>query len=199
MVWTKPNTVAVNTGTSSIRLWNLDTGDNSLLTLPDGSHHAEHFTSISYCPTKGVLCGGTNAGNLMMWKRSDEDWELENSSSASAPVKQLLWGNELLAVNTIAHLYVLKQQPLSAHYNQQVGGVQTSGSHVVLIFQGSNQKIIKSDISCEIQIHGVTVSNKYCVLWSDKTVVSYVFAIDAKDVISVQVAGMLIINVLKKR
>lgn len=72
----------------------------------------------------------------------------------------------------------------------QVGCVQTTGSHVVLILQGSGNKPVKSEISCEMQIHGVTVSSKYCVLWSDKNVVSYMFTIDAKDFVSTQVAGM---------
>ena len=66
------------------------------------------------------MCGGTNAGNLVIWRKGEEDWEIENTIPTSAPVKELLWGNELLAVNTLAGLYVLKQQPLAACHNQNV-------------------------------------------------------------------------------
>ncbi|KAL0273238.1 UNVERIFIED_CONTAM: hypothetical protein PYX00_005959 [Menopon gallinae] len=191
MVMTEPGTVAINTGSSTVRLWNLDVGDNSVLGLPEGSHQSEIFSSISYSSAKGVLCGGTNAGNLVMWKRCDDEWEIETSTSAAAPVKQLVWGVELLAVNTLAHLFVLKQQPLSAHYNHkcQIAAIQTSGSNVALLVPGPEKSTLKQNISCEMQIHGVAVSNKYCVLWSDKTVVSYSFTVDPKDGISVAVVG----------
>lgn len=53
MVWTKPGIVAVNSGSTSIHLWNLDNGDNSTLNLPTGSNQAEHYTATSYCSSKG--------------------------------------------------------------------------------------------------------------------------------------------------
>lgn len=55
-----------------------------------------------------------------MWRSEDEEWEIENTITTSAPVKELLWGNELLVVNTLAGLYILKQQPLAANHRQKV-------------------------------------------------------------------------------
>ncbi|KAK6625633.1 hypothetical protein RUM43_005932 [Polyplax serrata] len=176
ILWMKTGIVAVNTGSSSIHVWNLDTGDNSALNLPASSNHVEHFR---------LLCGGTNAGNLFMWRNVDDDWDIENSIPTSAPVKELLWGNELLVVNTLAGLYILKQQPLAAKHKQNVTAVQISGNNIVLVV-GDDNKV--TNINCDMQIHGVAVSSKYCVMWSDKSVISHSFTVNLTDV-TTQVAG----------
>lgn len=137
----------------------------------------------------GIFCGGTNAGNLIMWKKEDEEWEVENVIPTSAPVKDLSWGYELLVVNTLAGLYVLKQQPLAAHHNQNVTAFQVTGSNVILLTKNLKQKNIQTTISCEMQVHGLSVSSKYCVIWSDKSVVSYTFNIDSEDLF-VQPSGI---------
>lgn len=68
----------------------------------------------------------------------------------------------------------------------QVTAIQVSGSNIVLLTGNDNKN---TNINCEMQIHGVAVSSKYCVMWSDKTVVSHTFNANSTDALTVQVAG----------
>lgn len=52
---------------------------------------------------------------------------------------------------------------------------------------GDDNKV--TNINCDMQIHGVAVSSKYCVMWSDKSVISHSFTVNLTDV-TTQVAGI---------
>lgn len=66
----------------------------------------------------------------------------------------------------------------------QVGCVQKTGS-TVGVWIGSAQ----TEIRAEMQVHGVAVSSKYCVLFSDKAVLVYQLSVDDRPSISVESVG----------
>lgn len=54
LCWAGPGVMAVSTGDSSVRLWNIDTGDNFVLSLKTqlGFKDAETILCLSYCQDK---------------------------------------------------------------------------------------------------------------------------------------------------
>nr|CAD7263176.1 unnamed protein product [Timema shepardi] len=209
MVWAGPGLVAVTTGDMLVRCLDLDTGENYLLetTSPSGAAAApaEAFTSLAYCSQKRVLCGGTNLGNIVMWKYSpplpeldlgpgtstsigdpSKGWVQQTPCSVPGAIKFLSWAHSepllahsepLLAVNTIIRVYVLKEQTLSAHYSHGVSAVQVSPSNL-LVEVLSEDSCPSLGLKTDLQVSGVSVCTDHVVVWSSKTLVVYQLTID---------------------
>nr|CAD7423412.1 unnamed protein product [Timema monikensis] len=202
MVWAGPGLVAVTTGDMLVRCLDLDTGENYLLetTSPSGAAAApaEAFTSLAYCSQKRVLCGGTNLGNIVMWKYSpplpeldlgpgcstsigdpSKGWVQQTPCSVPGAIKFLSWAHSepLLAVNTIIRVYVLKEQTLSAHYSHGVSAVQVSPSNL-LVEVLSEDSCPSLGLKTDLQVSGVSVCTDHVVVWSSKTLVVYQLNID---------------------
>nr|CAD7588439.1 unnamed protein product [Timema genevievae] len=142
----------------------------------------------------GVLCGGTNLGNIVMWKYSpplpeldlgpgsstsigdpSKGWVQQTACSVPGAIKFLSWAHSepLLAVNTIIRVYVLKEQTLSAHYSQGVS------SHVVVILEVLSEDSCPSlGLKTDLQVSGVSVCTDHVVVWSSKTLVVYQLTTD---------------------
>ena len=72
--WAGKGILAITTGELSVRLWNLDNGDNFVLTGNTGSGgHSESISSLSWCGAKSTLAAGTNLGNIVLWKHENMD------------------------------------------------------------------------------------------------------------------------------
>lgn len=118
ITWTN-NGLAIITGDLTIRIWDIDTSYNYLLstelvnsttntmktrklTSPGAATtttSSEVFTCISYCSDNQTLCAGTNQGNLYTWKRTnysvdvpENAWQLNNISAVKGAIKQCMWG-----------------------------------------------------------------------------------------------------------
>ena len=94
--WAGRGILAITTGELSVRLWNLDSGDNFVLTgSTSAGGHSEFISSLSWCSAKSVLAAGTNLGNIIMWRHSsladtkeigpdnEESWQQEPTSQVS--------------------------------------------------------------------------------------------------------------------
>ena len=66
-------TISLTTGELSVRLWNLDTGDNFVLTGNTGTGgHSEFISSLAWSSAKSSLAAGTNLGNIVMWRHQPD-------------------------------------------------------------------------------------------------------------------------------
>lgn len=56
MIWAGPGVLAISTGELAVRCWNLDTGDNYLLSIEGRSSHGttELFTCLDFTKQKGL-------------------------------------------------------------------------------------------------------------------------------------------------
>ena len=110
ITWAGRGLLAITTGELAVRLWNLDTGDNFVLTGNTGtSGHSEFLSSLAYCSAKSTLAAGTNLGNILLWRHRDLQpsdgasqeaaWTQEPLARVGLAVKQLCWHAKCLVVN----------------------------------------------------------------------------------------------------
>ncbi|KAK3865459.1 hypothetical protein Pcinc_025661 [Petrolisthes cinctipes] len=192
VTWAGAGLLAVSTGDSSVRLWNLDTGDNYVLGLRGPSYRdQEYVMCLTYSSNKEILCAGTSLGSVAMWKYEpsplkeeeyirdpEKDWKLQNPTIISGAIKQVSWGTtqNLLAVNTVRDVYILNEQHMVASYKDQVSVVQMSPTQLsVDIFSGGSHLELKA----EIQVRGLHNSMDHLLLWNMKKMVVYEITSDA--------------------
>ena len=83
-------------------MWDLDQDDNYILTLEGHSGYDssnEAIMCLAYNRGTGVLAGGTNMGNVALWKYTppiagrkidgDEKWRLQAPATVEGPVRQI--------------------------------------------------------------------------------------------------------------
>ena len=164
-----------------MRLWNLDSGDNFVLTGSTGSGgHSEFISSLAWCEAKSSLAAGTNLGNILMWRHviSEADTEEENTwhqepvSRVGLAVKQLSWGSHynLLSVNTVREVFILREHQISAHHNNSVAAVQTSPTQVSVYLENTSTA---STLSSDIQVRGIFVTGDNVIVWNGHRVLVY--------------------------
>ncbi|XP_068236628.1 intraflagellar transport protein 140 homolog isoform X1 [Palaemon carinicauda] len=192
MAWAGSGLLAVSTGDNSVRLWNLDSGDNYVLSLHGPSYRdQEYIMCLTYSENKRILCAGTTLGSIAMWKYEEhklgddeytkdpeKDWVLQSPAVISGAVKQVMWGStqNLLGVNTVRDVYILNEQHMVASYRDQVSVVQVSPTQLsVDVFSGGSHLELRS----EIQVRGVNNTVDHLLLWNLKKMVIYEITSDA--------------------
>ncbi|CAL4114854.1 unnamed protein product, partial [Meganyctiphanes norvegica] len=193
VTWTRTGLLAVSTGDPSVRLWNLDSGDNFVLALQGPNYRdQEYIMCLTYSSNKKILCAGTNLGSVAMWKYEEQpvtttddynsdpekEWLLQNPTVISGAVKQVAWGStqNLLAVNTVRDVYILNEQHMVASYKDQVSVVQVSPMQLAVeLFSGGGHL----ELRAEIQVRGVHNTLDHILLWNMKKCVIYEIATDS--------------------
>ncbi|XP_047485121.1 intraflagellar transport protein 140 homolog [Penaeus chinensis] len=192
VTWAGTGLLAVSTGDNNVRLWNLDSGDNYVLSLHGFSYRdQEYMMCLSYSENKKILCGGTNMGSVAMWKYEEQklnnneytrdpekDWKLQSPSILSGAVKRVSWGSaqNLLAVDTVRDVYILNEQNMVASYRDQVCVVQESPTQLsVDVFSADNHLEFRADI----QVRGVHNTVDHLLIWNMKKMVIYEITSDA--------------------
>ncbi|XP_015590632.1 intraflagellar transport protein 140 homolog [Cephus cinctus] len=185
LCWCGGNTLAVVTGELTVRCWDLHTGDTYVLSPPDSATGniatpQEICTSLSFCKNNGTLAAGTNLGTIYLWKRksnndSDENgWPtIPESCTIHGTVKQLIWGatflrSPLLAVNCITNVFILRQQPMCASYNDGVSASQISPKQILIEVEAQSYTL-KTDIQVQI----VAVDREYIAVSSSRHIAVY--------------------------
>jgi intraflagellar transport protein 140 len=143
ITWAGKGLLAVNGGDANVRLWDVDSGDNFVLTLDDAHFRpgTEVVTSVAFSRNKGVLACGTNCGRVAFWKHApsssssgsgdpEASWTpltpslLGGPGATSSPgaVVNLCWGTarNLLGANTMKEAFILSEHTLCAHFKDQV-------------------------------------------------------------------------------
>ena len=182
ITWAGRGLLAITTGELAVRLWNLDTGDNFVLTGNTGtSGHSEFLSSLAYCSAKSTLAAGTNLGNILLWRHRDLQpsdgasqeaaWTQEPLARVGLAVKQLCWGSNynLLGVNTVREVFILREHQISAHHNMGVTAVQTSPTQLSVEMENDQT----SNLTTDIQVRGVFVTDDTVTVWNGHRVVVY--------------------------
>ncbi|GAB1869232.1 Intraflagellar transport protein 140 homolog [Camponotus japonicus] len=183
LCWISGNTLAVLTGELAIRCWNLHTGDTYVLSPPDSSNGniatpQEICTSLAFCKSNDTLAAGTNLGTIYLWKRksspdNDENaWpSIPESCAIHGTVKQLTWGislsrNSLLAVNCITNVFILRQQPMCAVYNNGICASQLTPTQILLEMDEQSYTL-----KTEIQVQTIAVTKEYIAVSSGRQII----------------------------
>ncbi|GFS01827.1 intraflagellar transport protein 140 homolog [Elysia marginata] len=189
-IWAGKGVLATATGESMVRMWDLDQDDNYILTLEGHSGYDsgnEAIMCLAYNSGTGVLAGGTNMGNVALWKYTppaagrkidgDEKWRLQAPATVEGPVRQIEWSHSkgFMAVNTIANVYVLCEQVMIYSYKDQTAVVQYGpGALSLEIFSAGTHH----DVKTEIQVKGICTTKDALAVWNGKRVIVYDFAPD---------------------
>lgn len=193
IVWAGLGILATSLGEGVVRMWDLEQEDNYILSLEghNSYDHNESITCISYCPEKGTLAGGTNMGNVALWKYSppltgkvvdgEMKWKLQAPATVEGPIKQIRWGSNkhLLAVNTIANVFMLNEQVMSAGFKEQTAVVQYGPSSLsVEVFSNMAHHDLKTDI----QVKGIFTTKDALAVWNGRRVITYEYSADKSSI-----------------
>ena len=153
--------------------------------------HSEFISSLSWCPAKSTLAAGTNLGNIVMWRhvtREADTWERDNETSwqqepvsrVGLAVKYLGWGSHynLLAVNTVREVFILREHQISAHHNDGVTAVQISPTRINVYLESDKQPVEGessnvSILTSDIQVRGIFVTGDTIIVWNGHRVIVY--------------------------
>eukprot|EP00795_Rhopilema_esculentum_P000551 gene551-10237_t len=169
------------------KVLDVDNDENYVLSLDghSGFQSGDSINCLSYSREKDILAGGTSMGKVAMWHyngnfgsksdgrlKDDSLWELMAPCEAGLPVVELQWGASkgFLAANCESTVTLLNEAVMNAHFNQQVGAVQVSPSHLCVDFFATN---FVHDLKTDIQIKGVYVTKSHTTIWNGKKVVVY--------------------------
>ncbi|XP_071106694.1 intraflagellar transport protein 140 homolog [Haliotis cracherodii] len=188
IIWAGKGLLATATGEVAIRMWDLEQDDNYVLSLDAHSSYDsnESIMCVAYCAEKGMLAGGTNMGNVALWKfhptnnrkiEGEDKWKLQAPATVEGPVRQIQWGSNktLMAINTIANVFVLSEQVMSCSYQDQTAVVQYGPSSLSIeVFATGNHHDLKTDI----QVKGVCTTKDVLAVWNGKRVIIYEYSAD---------------------
>ncbi|BFZ17235.1 hypothetical protein BsWGS_20274 [Bradybaena similaris] len=192
-IWAGKGILATAAGEIVIRMWDLEHDDNYVLTLEGnpGFDRNEAIMSLAFNENSMVLAGGTNMGNIALWKYSppagsrkvdgEEMWKPQAPATIDGPARQIEWSHSrgLMAVNTFASVYILCEQVMNFSYRDQTAAVQYGpGAISVEIFSAS----VSHDLKTEIQVKGICTTKDTVAVWNGKRIVVYEFSVDKSTV-----------------
>jgi len=152
--WAGPNILASASDKDSlVRMFNLETEENFILTMPETSA-LNKFSSLAFNPATNCLCAGTKEGRVAMWRyigtynappdendnintpaaNPEEDWMILPSVVVQNRVTDLTWGPNLrlLAAVTTDSVYILSKCVLQHRICDKMGIVQLTADKVVV-------------------------------------------------------------------
>ncbi|XP_005391625.1 PREDICTED: intraflagellar transport protein 140 homolog isoform X1 [Chinchilla lanigera] len=169
-------------GEAVLRFWNLERGENYILSLEEkfGFEKGENINCVCYCKAKGLLAAGTDKGRIAMWKRvagspssreveGKDTWTPQTPTELEGNITQIKWGSRknLLAVNNISSIVILREQAMSSHFHQQVAAVQVSPSLLNVSFLSVGGVY---NLRTDMHITGVFATKDAVAVWNGKHV-----------------------------
>ncbi|XP_050392806.2 intraflagellar transport protein 140 homolog [Patella vulgata] len=188
VLWAGKGLLATASGEMVVRMWDLASEDNYVLNLDSSNSYDANETiiCISYCHEKGTLAGGTNMGNIALWKYSpslgkegdaESMWKLQSPPVVDGQITQVQWAPNkgFIAANTVANVFMLSEQVMSASFRDETAVVQYGPSSLAIeIFSTGNNH----DIKVDIQIKGAYTTKDALAIWNGKRVIIYEYAAD---------------------
>ncbi|XP_025043975.2 intraflagellar transport protein 140 homolog isoform X2 [Pelodiscus sinensis] len=170
-------------GETVLRFWDLERSENYVLFLDVqlGFEAGECVNCVSYCTVKGILAAGTNKGRIAMWRTASasnqstlalegkDRWKLQTPTELEGNITQIKWGSRknLLAVNNISSVVILREQAMSSHFHQQVAVVQVSPNLFNVTFVSTEST---HSLRIDMHVNGVFATKDAVVFWNGKQV-----------------------------
>ncbi|EDS36288.1 che-11 [Culex quinquefasciatus] len=156
--------LAILTGDLSVRIWDIESNDNYVLSMeltatagsgtnvPSRNSAVELFTCVSYCKDNQTLSAGTNQGNLYTWRRlnvnrsydyPENQWQLTNVTPVRGTIKSLTWGitdanRPCMMVNCLSSVFIMKEQALLAGHTRTLWATQKKSNELALAQQSTS-------------------------------------------------------------
>uniref|UniRef100_A0A182K189 Uncharacterized protein n=1 Tax=Anopheles christyi TaxID=43041 RepID=A0A182K189_9DIPT len=198
ITWVAGCALAILTGDLSVRIWDIETNDNYVLSMEltapsavgdrlpvNGAAALEAFTCVAYCADTQTLSAGTSQGSLYTWRRvggtyarsytsSESQWQLTNVTPVRGTIKSLVWGTTeanrpCMMVNCLSSVFILKEQSLLAGHARQVWATQKKSNELLIRHANGREVLLHTDISI---IH-LALNELHLVVTNGRTVAVY--------------------------
>ncbi|XP_025195129.1 LOW QUALITY PROTEIN: intraflagellar transport protein 140 homolog [Melanaphis sacchari] len=176
IIWAGPSLLACTTNDVSIRFWDIESGNSYVLTAPityASSFPKQTFVNISYSVEKGLLCGATNVGNIIIWRFEEEtadQWNIHGSCKIPDSIKYCVWSPLNLAVHAMNGIYILHEHSLLASYKEEVAIVQTSVNDLNVFYLSKDESF---SFNTNLQVIGLALNKEHICLWNGKLISVY--------------------------
>lgn len=170
--WVGPSILAIGTNQNSVRLWDLDDNELSMLQIKSAS---SRIVSVASDMTQGLLVGGCDDGAIYVWQFQGD--KVENAESFSDKWEQwpgigvescgefsdvLIGGGKgSIAVQGNAGVSILRRQSMNTAFGGNTSAVQVSGSRVVV-----QSEEMATNLETDITIKGLSANGNFIAIWS---------------------------------
>uniref|UniRef100_A0A182NDP1 Uncharacterized protein n=1 Tax=Anopheles dirus TaxID=7168 RepID=A0A182NDP1_9DIPT len=189
ITWVAGCALAILTGDLSVRIWDIETNDNYVLSMelaagtdrpPAGAAAQEAFTCVAYCADTQTLSAGTSQGQLYTWRRAagagyaETQWQLTNVTPVRGTIKSLVWGTTdanrpCMMVNCLSSVFVLKEQSLLSAHARHLWATQRKSNELLVRHASGREAVLRTDIAI---IH-LALSELHVVVTNGRTVAVY--------------------------
>ncbi|XP_077561362.1 intraflagellar transport protein 140 homolog [Haemaphysalis longicornis] len=169
-VGSRDGIVAIAAGEASVRLLNLQTGETTVLTLPERGEYGEAVSCLVADAHGKTLLVGTNTGRVVVYSLTEHDggathWLSQLAASLRSPVRELAWSetHRIGGALTGEDLFLLVEQEARFDFREGRLALQTAAKQVIIdsVSDGS-QIVLQTEIpvkSIFVCLHHVAVSN----------------------------------------
>eukprot|EP00095_Tigriopus_kingsejongensis_P006204 snap_masked-scaffold252_size238019-processed-gene-1.6 protein:Tk06204 transcript:snap_masked-scaffold252_size238019-processed-gene-1.6-mRNA-1 annotation:"intraflagellar transport protein 140-like protein" len=192
--WVSATQLAISSGETSIRIWNLKSDENFVVSFDTSSGSAEFITSLDFCPAKSLLSVGTSTGNLVMWQLQSNSFGITETNCRSLPtthigntVRFIHWGvagggNKVLALSTIRQVFFLFEQGRAMAFSSGVSALQTSPSDVGVNFYKDDDP---KKLASTLPIEKLALTESHIILYGGGRIMTYEIQKDISHMMSV--------------
>ncbi|CAN7942459.1 unnamed protein product, partial [Ixodes pacificus] len=171
VIWVGEGLIAVIAGESSVRLLHLETGETTVLLLPDAELN-ETVSCIVADMLGSSLAVGTSAGRVIVWKRLDKDWKPRPSIQLTNSVKELTWceSRRLLGTITTEDVFILFEQDACFNFKDGRLALQMAAKQVFVETVSNSSHLL---LQTEIPVKGLFVSQNNLAVSNGKRLLFY--------------------------
>lgn len=185
-IWAGPGLMATVSGENMIRMFNIASDENYVLTLADAAFRGQLFqdkiNTISYNAKNRILTGGTKNGHLVMWKckqmsagapDDSEGWEARAPIKTHGPgVTSIHWG---VSGNVVSAVYpagcsVLNHTILKKKMKDRFRVIQINNKAVEVRVKNDDQLNADYQIlmTLGMNIRGIDCCGNHVLFWNGK-------------------------------
>ncbi|TRY69166.1 hypothetical protein TCAL_05644 [Tigriopus californicus] len=191
--WVSSTQLAISSGETSLRVWNLKSDDNFVVSFEPTSNASEFITCLDFCPSKSILSAGTSAGNLIMWQLQSNTFGVVETNSRMLPIsyignsiRSIQWGmsggGKVLALSTIRQVFFLNEQDRAMAFSGGVSAVQISPTDVAVNFHNQDDP---GKLTSNHPIERMYLTEAHIVLYGGGKIVTFEIQKDIKHMMSV--------------
>lgn len=191
--WVSSTQLAISSGETSLRVWNLKSDENFVVSFEPTSNASEFITSLDFCPSKSILSAGTSAGNLIMWQLQANSFGVVETNSRMLPIthignsiRTIQWGmsggGKVLALSTIRQVFFLNEQDRAMAFSGGVSAVQISPMEVAVNFHNGEEP---GKLASSHPIERMYLTEAHIVLYGGGRIFTYEIQKDIKHMMSV--------------
>ncbi|KAH7979186.1 hypothetical protein HPB49_008610 [Dermacentor silvarum] len=168
--------IGIAAGEASVRLLNLETGETTVLSLPDADY-GEAVSCIAADASGRTLIVGTNRGRVVVWTLTESavgttHWRSQLAASLRSTVRELAWceTHRITGTLTSEDMFLLIEQEACFNFREGCLALQTAAKQVFVDGVSNNSQIM---LQTEIPVKSLFVSRHHIAVSNGKRLFFY--------------------------